>query len=129
MDNEQETLEIEEQTLPSLTYRVVDGRVRGMIDDLDAIRQAVEKILRTERFVWPTYDDQYGNDLLELIGKSMPYAKAEVGRMITEALQGDDRIDGVTIDKMEEVNGDSLAVWFTVDTASGELQAETEVAA
>ncbi|WP_407893534.1 DUF2634 domain-containing protein [Lacticaseibacillus sp. N501-2] len=124
-----ENLEIEEQTLPSLTYRVVDGRVRGMIDDLDAVRQAVDKILRTERFVWPIYDDQYGNDLLELIGKSMPYAKAEVERMITEALQGDDRVDGVTIDKMEAVNGDSLAVWFTVSTASGELQAETEVAA
>ena len=124
-----ENLEIEEQTLPSLTYRVVDGRVRGMIDDLDAVRQAVDKILRTERFVWPIYDDQYGNDLLELVGKSMPYAKAEVERMITEALQGDDRVDGVTIDKMEAVNGDSLAVWFTVSTASGELQAETEVAA
>lgn len=129
MDDEQETLEIEEQTLPSLTYRVVDGRVRGMIDDLDAVRQAVDKILRTERFVWPTYDDQYGNDLLELIGKSMPYAKAEVERMITEALKADDRVDGVAINKMEEVNGDSLAVWFTVSTASGQLQAETEVAA
>lgn len=122
-----ELMQVEEQTLPSLTYRIVNGRVRGLIDDQDAMRQAVEKILRTERFVWPIYDDQYGNDLLELIGKSMPYARSEVSRMITEALKADDRVDDVQIDRLEQVDADSLAVWVTVTTATGEVNVETEV--
>lgn len=122
-----ELMEIEEQTLPSLTYRIVNGRVRGLIDDQDAMRQAVEKILRTERFVWPIYDDQYGNDLLELIGKSMPYARNEVKRMLSDALKADDRVDEVTIDRMEQIDDNSLAVWLTVTTVSGELNVETEV--
>lgn len=122
-----ELMQVEEQTLPSLTYRIVNGRVRGLIDDQDAMRQVVEKILRTERFVWPIYDDQYGNDLLELIGKSMPYARSEVSRMITEALKADDRVDDVQIDRLEQVDADSLAVWVTVTTATGEVNVETEV--
>ena len=122
-----ELMEIEEQTLPSLTYRIVNGRVRGLIDDQDAMRQAVEKILRTERFVWPIYDDQYGNALLELIGKSMPYARNEVKRMLSDALKADDRVDEVTIDRMEQIDDNSLAVWLTVTTVSGELNVETEV--
>ncbi|KRM54629.1 DUF2634 domain-containing protein [Lacticaseibacillus sharpeae] len=122
-----ELMEIEEQTLPSLTYRIVNGRVGGLIDDQDAMRQAVEKILRTERFVWPIYDDQYGNDLLELIGKSMPYARNEVKRMLSDALKADDRVDEVTIDRMEQIDDNSLAVWLTVTTVSGELNVETEV--
>lgn len=118
---------IEEVTLPTLTYQVVNGRVQGMIDEQIAMRQAIDKILRTERFVFPIYDDQYGNDFIELIGKDMPYAKNEVQRMINEALLGDDRVVNVNVDDIEEVDAASLEVKVTVETIFGDFDTEVEV--
>lgn len=131
MDNDlfQDEIEnsIEEVTLPTLTYQVVNGRVQGMIDEQIAMRQAIDKILRTERFVFPIYDDQYGNDFIELIGKDMPYAKNEVQRMINEALLGDDRVVNVNVDDIEEVDAASLEVKVTVETIFGDFDTEIEV--
>ncbi len=131
MDNDlfQDEIEnsIEEVTLPTLTYQVVNGRVQGMIDEQIAMRQAIDKILRTERFVFPIYDDQYGNDFIELIGKDMPYAKNEVQRMINEALLGDDRVVNVNVDDIEEVDAASLEVKVTVETIFGDFDTEVEV--
>ncbi len=131
MDNDlfQDEIEnsIEEVTLPTLTYQVVNGRVQGMIDEQIAMRQAIDKILRTERFVFPIYDDQYGNDFIELIGKDMPYAKNEVQRMINEALLGDDRVVNVNVDDIQEVDASSLEVNVTVETVFGDFSTEVEV--
>ena len=124
MDNQGDVIEV---TAPSLTYRVINGRIVGMIDGQDAARQAIDKILRTERFVWPIYDDQYGNDLAELLGKEMPYAKAEVRRMLMEALKADDRVNDVRVDKIEQTGSDELSVFATVTTQFGLLNIESEV--
>ncbi|WP_054776941.1 DUF2634 domain-containing protein [Lacticaseibacillus saniviri] len=115
--------------MPSLTYQVIDGHVRhvGTLDGQDAMRQAVEKILRTERFVWPIYSDQYGNDLMELVGKEMPYARAEVGRMLSEALLADDRVDQVIVNDITAVESSVMAVKATVYTQFGKLNIESEV--
>ncbi|WP_125607251.1 DUF2634 domain-containing protein [Lapidilactobacillus bayanensis] len=131
MDNDlfQDEIEnsIEEVTLPTLTYQVVNGRVQGMIDEQTAMRQAIDKILRTERFVFPIYDDQYGNDFIELIGKDMPYAKNEVQRMINEALLGDDRVVNVNVDDIQEIDASSLEAKVTVETIFGDFDTKVEV--
>ncbi|QEU46216.1 DUF2634 domain-containing protein [Schleiferilactobacillus harbinensis] len=124
MDNQGDVIEV---TAPSLTYRVINGRIVGMIDGQDAARQAIDKILRTERFDWPIYDDQYGNDLAELLGKEMPYVKAEVRRMLVEALKADDRVNDVQINKIEQTGSDELSVFATVTTQFGLLNIESEV--
>jgi phage baseplate assembly protein W len=124
MDNQGDVIEV---TAPSLTYRVINGRIAGMVDGQDAARQAIDKILRTERFVWPIYDDQYGNDLAELLGKEMPYVKAEVRRMLVEALKADDRVNDVQINKIEQTGSDELSVFATVTTQFGLLNIESEV--
>ncbi|KRO16623.1 DUF2634 domain-containing protein [Lacticaseibacillus saniviri] len=128
-DTSPETAEVTEVTMPSLTYQVIDGHVRhvGTLDGQDAMRQAVEKILRTERFVWPIYSDQYGNDLMELVGKEMPYARAEVGRMLSEALLADDRVDQVIVNDITAVESSVMAVKATVYTQFGKLNIESEV--
>ncbi|WP_127849729.1 DUF2634 domain-containing protein [Lacticaseibacillus hulanensis] len=127
-DEETETDDLQEVTQPSLTYRIAGGHVRGNVDGQEAMRQAIGKILSTERFVWPIYTEQYGNDLIELIGKDMPYAETEVTRMLTEALEADDRVTDVDVTDIEAVSGDTLAVTATVTTIFGDLQVETEVA-
>ena len=52
----------EENQNPTLTFQIANGRIRNKFDGLGAMVQAVDKILKTERFVFPIYTDQYGND-------------------------------------------------------------------
>ena len=119
--------EVEEETLPSYTYMVRDGRIISMVDGQAAMVQAVDKILRTERFVYPIYDDQYGNDFEELIGKDFDYAEVEVDRMLTEALEADDRVTDVSIDETERVDATTLRVAGSCETIFGTIPIESEV--
>lgn len=119
--------EVEEVTLTSRTYKLSDGRILGMIDDYDAMVQAIDKIMRTERFVFPIYLEQYGNDFIELLGKGFDYATVEVERMLTEACEADDRVDDVVVDSIERVDATTLAVVATVNTIHGQVNVDTEV--
>lgn len=112
---------------PTLTFQVYHHRIRSKIDDLAAMQQAIDKILYTERYVYPIYSDQYGNDLPDLIGKNINYAKVEVERMITEALEDDDRVTGVKIDKIDEIGTDTLSVEGTCYTVYGDIAIDREV--
>ena len=91
----------EDDQSPTDTCKVANGRIRGMTNELDAMQQAVDKILRTERFVYQIYDEQYGNDLPELIGESINYVESEAERMVVEALEADDRITSVEITNIQ----------------------------
>lgn len=112
---------------PTLTFKVENGRIRGKVDELPAMVQAVDKILRTERLVYPIYSDQYGNDLNDLIGKDIGYAKVEAERMIKEALLADDRVTDVEIDTIDQKNKDTLVVTGTCFTVFGNIAIDSEV--
>lgn len=112
---------------PTYTFKVVNGRIRSMTDELDAMKQAVDKILQTERFVYPIYDEQYGNDLPELIGESIDYALSEAERMVIEALEADDRINNVEITKCEQSDSDAITVEGYANTVYGRVGFESEV--
>ena len=49
---------LEKRTMPSLTWKINEEKaeVRGETDALDAMRQAVSKILQTERYRYAVYD-------------------------------------------------------------------------
>lgn len=113
----------------SLTYQVENGRILGRIDSLAAVKQAVIKILLTDRFIFEIYSDQYGNDLNELIGKDIPFVKTAVENVIKEALLSDDRIDDVTIDNIEQTDRQTLSVSLTVSSLFGNFEIEKEVKA
>ncbi len=112
---------------PTYTFKVTNGRIRGMTDELDAMQQAVDKILQTERFVYQIYDEQYGNDLPELIGESIDYALSEAERMTIEALEADDRITSVEITKCEQLGNDSVIIDGYANTVYGKVGFESEV--
>lgn len=122
-EDDDETLEDE----PTLTFKVENGRIRGKVDELAAMIQAVDKILRTERLVYPIYSDQYGNDLNDLIGKDMSYSKVEVDRMVKEALLADDRVTDVQIDEINQIDSDTLAEKGTCTTVYGDINIDSEV--
>ena len=70
-DNDVDTEEDDEvlEDEPTLTFKVENGRIRGKVDEQAGMVQAVDKILQTERLVYPIYTEQYGNDFNDLIGK------------------------------------------------------------
>ena len=122
-DGDDESLDDE----PTLTFKIENGRIRGKLDEKQAMIQAVNKILQTERLVYPIYSDQYGNDLNDLIGKDMGYAKVEAERMIKEALLADDRVVEVDIDAVNEVSQDTLGIKGTCVTVYGNISIDSEV--
>lgn len=89
---------LEKRTMPSLTWRINEEKaeVRGETDELDAMRQAVSKILQTERYRYAVYDWNYGVELEDLYGKNVSYVIPELKRRIEDALLADDRVTAVT---------------------------------
>ena len=75
---------LEKRTMPSLTWRINEEKaeVRGETDELDAMRQAVSKILQTERYRYAVYDWNYGVELEDLYGKNVSYVIPELKRRI-----------------------------------------------
>jgi hypothetical protein len=126
---EENTLEeYELTTYPTKTYHMdlEAGRIVGFSDSLESIRQVIYLILNTERSTYLAYSNNYGVELVDLIGMQTTYVLAELERRITEALTWDSRISSV--DGFEfEVNGSAVHVTFTVHTDFGDIDAESEV--
>ena len=120
--------EIEKKTIPSLTWKINEERaeVRGMIDELEAMKQAVYKILQTERYRYDIYDWNYGVELEDLYGKNVTYVIPELKKRIEDALLADDRVTAVTDFVFEQENG-SVTAFFLVHTIFGEVKAERTV--
>lgn len=57
---------------PTKTYKVDfdTGRVAGYVDETEAMKQAIFKILSTERFLYLIYSWNYGIELNAVVGKS-----------------------------------------------------------
>lgn len=119
---------IREISHPGRTYKVEiqKDRIMGYTDDLDAVAQAIYFILGTERYRYVIYSWDYGVELVDLIGKPMPYVMSEVPRRIREALMTDDRITDVVDFEFEKYRN-SLHVSFTVTTVAGGIPIEMEV--
>jgi len=111
---------LEEQT--SLTYALdpVAGRISGRVDGLAAVRQAVFKLLQTERFAYAIYDSNYGYE--SSLGLQGEVFRLETERKVTEALLTDSRIRAVEDFKFAE-QGDTALVSFTVVTDQGAFEA------
>lgn len=119
-------MDLEVTTIPSKTYQIKDDRIAGMVDGLDAVKQAVYCILNTERYDWLIYSWNHGVELKRLYGKPMGYAKSELKRRIKEALTQDERIQSVDAFSFE-VSGRKLIAAFTIHTVFGEIEEKKEV--
>lgn len=128
-------LNIDEESLrytaqPSRTYRLRwdKDKVQGYIDGLNAIEQAIYKILSTERYEHLIYGFSYGIEWRGLIGKDPLYIEANVRRRIEEALMQDDRIQKVEDFKVDlGKEKDTVAISFTVVTNQGSIEIQKEV--
>ena len=87
--------QIEEETFSNRSYNVSQTAIRGFVDELEALSQAIRKRLSTQQYEYPIYSFYYGVDRRDLIGQDEEYVRAEMKRMIQETLAEDDRIEEV----------------------------------
>ena len=117
-------------TQPNKTYKMMidTDRIQGTItDDLEAVKQAIYKIINTERYKFLIYSWDYGIELEDLFGKPIPYVLPEIPRRIKEALTQEDRINDVLgFDLSYDRKGNVLAK-FTVVTIYGSVEVEKVV--
>lgn len=122
-----ETMAIKEQ--PSLTWKLDrDGqRIAGRLDGIEAVKQAVYKILLTPRFRHLIYSPNYGSELLKLVGSNPVFLQSEITRMLEEALTQDERISSVENVAVTAGLGENLLVEFTVVSRMGSFAVTREV--
>jgi hypothetical protein len=117
------------EELPTRTFRLIieDDVITGMVDKLEAMKQAVYLILSIERYQNIIYSWNYGIETLDLYGKDKNFVIPELKRRIQEALLQDTRITNVYNFTFAAVNKKQITASFTVLTIYGEVEAEKVV--
>lgn len=123
----EQDFEIERQPTHTHKMNLEAHLIRGYTDGLEAMKQAIYKILLTERYQYVMYSWNYGIELLDLFGMPVSYVCPELERRITEALTWDDRIESVDNFEFDLSKKGVVHVSFTAHTIFGDVQAEREV--
>ncbi len=134
--------------LPSKTYRLDldEGRILGMVDGQEAVKQAIHKAIITPRWKCLIYDNQYGSEIEAAVIQSKgrasdEYIRAVVPGFVRDALRPDRRITQVShfvfaftpeekkelfpdLFEMLKDEGDSVFISFYADTIYGTVQIE-----
>lgn len=115
---------------PSKTYKIdtASGRLVSKIDGKEAIRQAVDKILITERYAWLIYDWNYGIGLDKYIGKDFAYIKADIKKNAENAILYDDRVLQVNSVDVIQTGIDSMYIRYNISTTDGEITSTVKIA-
>lgn len=104
-------------------YDFQEGKLTGkMIEGKEALKIWIYKALLTNRYIYPIYSWDYGQDLEELIGQGYQtdFIKSEVERRIQECLMINEHIKGCHNFDISLIN-DKLQISFTVNTTFGEV--------
>lgn len=125
--DEEDGAGIEIVTEPSFTYAMKinsrenrDSIFLGKTDGTEAVKQAVLKILSTERYVNEIYSWDYGIETQDLIGQPDDYVLSELEDRISDALVMDDRIEGIENFSAERTGKKTVQCSFTVITTDGD---------
>ena len=117
-------------TIPTKTYKMEleenSDRISGFTDEQEAMKQAIYKIIRTERYKYIIYDWNYGIELEDLFGMPVNYCVPEIERRIREALLQDTRISEVNNFEFYTSKKGIVLVKFTAYTEFGEVNITDE---
>ncbi len=113
--------ELEEGKESTLTYRVRldDADIFGKTDGNEAMKQAISKIISTERYEHEIYSWNYGIELNDLFGKPKSYIRSEIVRRFAEALLQDDRITALKDISVTFEKRGTVSIFFIVETTLG----------
>lgn len=123
----EQDFEITEQPTHTYKMNLESNLIRGYTDGQEAMKQAIYKILNTERYQYVMYSWNYGIELLDLYGEPVSYVCPELERRITEALTWDDRIQSVDNFEFNISKKGEILVTFTAHTVFGDVLAEKVV--
>lgn len=123
----EQDFEITEQPTHTYKMNLESNLIRGYTDGQEAMKQAIYKILNTERYQYVMYSWNYGIELLDLYGELVSYVCPELERRITEALTWDDRIQSVDNFEFNISKKGEILVTFTAHTVFGDVVAEKVV--
>lgn len=123
----EQDFEITEQPTHTYKMNLESNLIRGYTDGQEAMKQAIYKILNTERYQYVMYSWNYGIELLDLYGEPVSYVCPELERRITEALTRDDRIQTVDNFEFNISKKGEILVTFTAHTVFGDVVAEKVV--
>lgn len=123
----EQDFEITEQPTHTYKMNLESNLIRGYTDGQEAMKQAIYKILNTERYQYVIYSWNYGIELLDLYGEPVSYVCPELERRITEALTWDDRIQSVDNFEFNISKKGEILVTFTAHTVFGDVVAEKVV--
>lgn len=123
----EQDFEITEQPTHTYKMNLESNLIRGYTDGQEAMKQAIYKILNTERYQYVMYSWNYGIKLLDLYGEPVSYVCPELERRITEALTWDDRIQTVDNFEFNISKKGEILVTFTAHTVFGDVVAEKVV--
>lgn len=123
----EQNFEITEQPTHTYKMNLESNLIRGYTDGQEAMKQAIYKILNTERYQYVMYSWNYGIELLDLYGEPVSYVCPELERRITEALTWDDRIQSVDNFEFNISKKGEILVTFTAHTVFGDVVAEKVV--
>lgn len=113
---------------PSYTFRLnpENENIKGFVDDLEAVKQAIYLTLNINRYEYLIYDWNYGVEFNDLVGVEKDYAKVLIESRIKDALLQDDRIEAVTDFEFVR-NKKSITAYFVVKTIFGDIDMQSEV--
>ena len=121
-DNNTEIIQV-----PSKTYKLKNDRIIGFVDNIDAVKQTIYHILSTERNQYLIYDDNYGVELEQYIGKDFDYLQSSIEDTLQEALTMDLRILSVQVIEITKASLDTVNIKFIVSSIYGDLQMEVNI--
>lgn len=123
------TTDLEIESFPSKSYmlHIDSNRINGFCDKQDAVKQAIYKILNTERYQYIIYSWNYGIQLSDLYGEPVTYACSELERRIIDALSVDDRILSCDEFNFDISQKGVVVVTFKVNTIYGDIDVKKVV--
>lgn len=113
---------------PYTTYKMnmESLTIEGLCDGKEALKQAIYKLIMTERDAFLIYDDKYGIKLVDLYGKDMAYASALIKLRLEDCFKNDSRIKGIT-NLLLNSDKNRLILTFTVNTEFGTMDFEQNI--
>lgn len=94
------------------------------VEGLEALVQAVEKELMTEKGLYPIYSHSYGVKTADLVGLDKDLAVLKLKNRIENCLEKYKRITEVSGFRIVDAKDDTVTVAFEVDTIYGKTEAK-----
>lgn len=122
-------INIEIMEEPTYTYGLdfYNDSLKNNVNNLEAMEQAIYKIIFTTKGEHIIYSDQYGINLNDLFGMPRSYVCVEIERRIKEALLRDNRITDVFNFNFDLSKKSVVFVSFEASTVFGNIKFEGEV--